>query len=57
MEELGKSVDLCRESSMRSTSEKNSRGFEEGSTDGGVSHSSEEASNDRGAKGWQIMIA
>lgn len=25
--------------------------------DGGVDRSSEEASNDRGAKGWQIMIA
>lgn len=24
--------------------------------DGGVDRSSEEASNDRGAKGWQIMI-
>jgi hypothetical protein len=25
--------------------------------DGGVSRSSDEASNDRGAKGWQIVIA
>lgn len=30
--------------------------FREGNTDGGVSRSSDEASNARGAKGWQIVI-
>lgn len=31
--------------------------WKEGFMDGGASRSSEEASNDRGAKGWQIVIA
>ena len=32
------------------------QGSVEGSMDGGVDRSSEETSNDRGAKGWQIVI-
>jgi hypothetical protein len=30
---------------------------QDGGMDDGVSRSSKEASNDRGAKGWRIMIA